>query len=397
MKATTPAVLCFLLLAGPASAATSESKNPTSPAVTMPAAEDAFEASLVKPPADPEALAGYAILLANKAYAAPDPAAARQLRKRAHEFATAAQQGGSKHVLIPLLLREILPDGSQVPPQLSANPKVNDLLRDAEAKFARHDLDGALEGYQQALREDPHCAAALVFGGDVHFVRGEFPEAIQWFELAIGVDPWNEPAHRYRADALMRLGRIDEAGMGYVDAFLTRPFADLPTRALNSWLNRKHLRLSRPQASFLGGGIHFEKQEVQLVVDEKRQNVLSVAYLVGRAGYISQHKLSPPEYRRSLAEEMVGFDCMLEVAEGMRQEGKDSPDLAPYLPEIDRLLAIKRRGMIECYLFLDQPNEEVLKDYREYWQGHRGLLRDYVRQFWLNLPDSSPVATAPGR
>ncbi len=80
-------------------------------------------------------------------------------------------------------------------------------MQQAEADFARGDLDKAREGYMRAYLLDPKQYYAALFMGDAYFKQHQPVFAGEWFSNAIKIDPNIETAYRYWGDALLGAGQ----------------------------------------------------------------------------------------------------------------------------------------------------------------------------------------------
>lgn len=75
--------------------------------------------------------------------------------------------------------------------------------------------DEATREYQEALRIDPKCAAALVGMGSVSYFQGKYGEAVRYFSDVLEKDPGSLGAYFARGDSFFRLGRLEEAKKDY--------------------------------------------------------------------------------------------------------------------------------------------------------------------------------------
>lgn len=340
---------------------------------------------MLQTPVNFEALANHALFLRQKAYSEIDPVKAQAIRKRARHFGSAAIVGGSENLLVPLLLSEIREDGSVVEAVHSSDGKVHQLIAEGEQKFSRGDMDGALHAYQEALKLDPNSYRAALFAGDVYFTQHDYAAALPWFERAIAIAPDEETAYRYRADALTRLRRHDEAGFDYVNAFISAPFAQIPTAALNSWIGARKLTLKRTDSSYLAGSISVDNGKIALNYDPSAGGALSLAYLIARANYATSQNIDGKNYRQTLAEEIAGLGLLLKMNAESKQNAAEMPELKANAAGLARLEEIERDGLLEAFVLLDRPSADLMKDYSDYRAQHRDHLVRYIRKYWLGL------------
>ncbi|MDB6128156.1 MAG: hypothetical protein JWM35_2052, partial [Verrucomicrobia bacterium] len=219
----------------------------------------------------------------------------------------------------------------------------------------------------------------------VYFSKEDFPAALEWFDRAIAVEPNSETAHRYRADALMRLKRIDEAGNGYVNAFVAAPFAPVPTEALNSWVKKRNLTLHRTNSSFIAGRIRIVNGAPNIVIDGNQINAPSMAYLLGRTAYLTKHKISAAHYQNSLAEEAAGIRSAVQTMTEVSGRTRTDQKLEPFAKEMDAITRLDRDGLLEAFILLDRPTTSIMDSYPGYRESHRDELVRYIRKVWLRL------------
>jgi hypothetical protein len=78
--------------------------------------------------------------------------------------------------------------------------------------------------------------------------------------------------------------------------------------------------------------------------------------------------------RHSLAEEVAAFTMVLNVY-GEVTEKKKPKEVDP---QIAKLLELRDRGFLECYILLNRADVGIAQDYAAYREAHRNTLRDYV-------------------
>jgi len=80
----------------------------------------------------------------------------------------------------------------------------------ASALYQGNDPNGAIAALKQALRVNPTYVPALFSLGGIEFNARHFPEARQYLEQAVKIDPDMLPAHERLALVLQEMG--DQAG-----------------------------------------------------------------------------------------------------------------------------------------------------------------------------------------
>src|ERR1043165_3163695 len=116
---------------------------------------------------------------------------------------------------------KLSPDGGD-DVKLTTKKEAEDAMREGEAAFSKNDFPKALEMYQLALVLDPNLYEAAVFIGDVYYATADQKKAGEWFARAAAMNPDRETAYRYWGDALMKQGRVTEAGDKFVESYLAQ-------------------------------------------------------------------------------------------------------------------------------------------------------------------------------
>jgi tetratricopeptide (TPR) repeat protein len=117
------------------------------------------------------------------------------------------------------------------------------LLADAYLQKARETGDPswypkAETLFAQALDEEPNDADALAGMGTLDLARHRFADALTWGERAREANPWHAPTRGVIVDALVELGRYDEAVIAAQEMVDLRP--DLASYARVSYLRELH-------------------------------------------------------------------------------------------------------------------------------------------------------------
>jgi tetratricopeptide (TPR) repeat protein len=181
------------------------------------------------------AVLGYAQTLTN-------PELKKKSRARARTILLQAQALGDQSDLLRTLLRDLPEDGSFA--AYSDKKEVDEAMQQAEADFARGDLEKARQAYMRAYLLDPSNYYSALFIGDTYFQQKQAAFAAEWFLQATRIDPNKETAFRYWGDALLAAGRLDEARSKYIEAIIADPYNQTSWNGLRNWLNRSKSNLT---------------------------------------------------------------------------------------------------------------------------------------------------------
>lgn len=330
---------------------------------------------------------GYTIYL--QACAESDPATATALRRKAWELGAKAERLKSDSVLLPSLLALTDANGTDLQASYSPKPAVNDLIKRAEAAFAKGQMDEALSDYQAALAIDPLAYNAAVFSGDVYFSRNDYGHAIEWFAKAVTINPDLELAHRYWGDALMKQGRTDEALVRYIDAVIAEPYNRISRTMLSRFVQTQKLTPPKREMRLPPMKVALENGQVSVAWDEK-SGPLGMAYATARAKWLvdDRGKYFPKDAkpRHSLPEEVYALETFITVAGELAPKNPDQVE--PWLATLDTLKTLKAEGLLSAFVLLDRADGEIVRDYAAYRMEHRAELARYISVMWLGIGKS---------
>ena len=146
----------------------------------------------------------------------------KKARIRARSILLKAQALGDNSDFLQTLLRQLPEDGSFS--AFSDKKDVDEAMQQAEADFARGDLEKARQGYMRAHLLDPQQYYAALFIGDTFFKQHQLAFAGEWFAQASKVNPNIETAYRYWGDALLGEGKLADARSKYIEAVIADPY-----------------------------------------------------------------------------------------------------------------------------------------------------------------------------
>lgn len=284
----------------------------------------------------------------------PDPELRRKARVRARTILLKAKELGDNSNLLQTLLAMVPEDGGEV--AFSGRQEVNDAMQQAEADFARGDLDKAREGYLRALLLDPNLYEAALFTGDAFFKQQQPGFAGAWFDRAIQIDPNRETAYRYWGDSLISEGKMDEARSKFIEAVIADPYNQTAWMGLSQWADRNGVKLTflrlrdKSSVSVNGDKTNITIDPSSLGKDDPSTSAWLI-YGMDRALWQREKfkKEFPGEtqYRHTLREEADCLHSMVGVlSETSSKNGKRVMD-----PELSTLLQIDKAGASRAVCF----------------------------------------------
>ena len=319
----------------------------------------------------------YAVALYSMSATLTDVPAAQQMRLQAKAAFNRSRELGNTSALAALA--DAIPaDGSQ--PPLSRNPEAQAAMASGEAAFGRGDFTEAITYYQKALSIDPTNYNATLFVGDCYFRLKNVEGAADWFARAVALNPHAETAYRYWGDLLMRAGRGEEARSKFIDAFIAEPYSQAARTGLTQWAKMTGARLGRPAITPFSG---LPKTAEGLVIfdlktpPEDPMAAAWLAYATEKAHWNKEEFLkrfpNEPAYRHSLAEEIAAFGRLLAFADEQEAKGQPIKD-----PQVATIRGLRDKGLLEAYVLLHAPSAGISRDYPAYRAEHRDRLQAYM-------------------
>lgn len=316
----------------------------------------------------------------------PDAEQRKKARLRARKIALDAQKLGDNSPLL-LTALDVPEDGAETP--FSSRPEVDAAMKGAESDFARGDYDKAREGYLNALLLDPKNYAAALFIGDVFFKQHTQGSAGEWFARAVQIDPDKETAYRYWADALMELGKNDEARLKYIDAIVAEPYARRPWEGAKKWTDRNKTQVHFLKIRDKSETKVKDDKTINITIDnsvlEGKNDPATAAWLMygmNRALWqgdrFKKEFPNEPKYRRTLKEEADCLGGMLTVLKEQKEFKKHPDKVDPALLE---LMKIQEAGFMEPFVLLNRADNDIAQDYPAYRAANREKVRAYLDAF----------------
>jgi tetratricopeptide (TPR) repeat protein len=231
---------------------------------------------------------------------------------------------------------------------------------------------------------EPKLYEAALFIGDVYFKSAEQVKAGEWFARAIQINPDRETAYRYWGDALMKQGKVTEAGDKFVEAYIAEPYNRLARSGFVSWGDRVNLTLAHPRVEFPAAVNKKTDNQTTITLDpnmldkgDKDGSAAAwVLYSFTRASWVTSEfaKQYPDEktYRHSLKEEATAIRAALKSLE---KKGPTSDRSLQILQKLDK------DGLLEAYILLAMPDAGIASDFAAYRKTNTENLRRYVKQY----------------
>jgi len=288
--------------------------------------------------------------------------------------------------LCRVLLASLPEDGSEVP--FSNRKEVDAAMQRGEAAFANGEWDNAIKQYTLALDLDPKLYLAALDLGDTYFRLKEMDKAGQWFAKAIEINPNQETAYRYWGDALLSQGKMKEAREKFIQGLVAYPYKATSWGGLHNWVRRNNVKLKEVSIQLPAGPTVGADGHVNITVDAstlgKKDSPAGAAwmmYSMERALWRTEKfaKEYPEEksYRHSLKEEATALSMVASVFDESEHKKKSKVQD----PSLLLLSQLKSDGLIESYVLLIKPDNEIAHDYAAYQAAHRDDLIRFVDNY----------------
>lgn len=350
----------------------------------LPEAAELLEKVVAKYPRDMPAHEALGASLLSRGATQSDPEKKKADRLRARAELLRAKELGDNSDLCKVLLAGIPEDGSDT--TFSDNKEVEAAMGRGEAAFAKAEWEEAIKQYSRALELDPKLYLAAVNIGDTYFRLKNFAAAGEWFSRAIQIDPNQEVAYRYWADALMADGKMKDARAKFIQGLVAFPYTKTSWVGLNGWLSRNHLAYNKIQIKVPQGPTTDAKGGTVINIDatslgKNDGGEAWMVYAIERSLWKGEKfaKEFPDEktYRHSLKEEVDALSLVVTVfAENQQKKKVKDPD-----PSLAMLAKLKAEGMLEPYVLLIRPDNDIARDYFSYQAAHRDKLIEFVDKY----------------
>jgi tetratricopeptide (TPR) repeat protein len=316
-----------------------------------------------------------------------DPELKKKARIRARSILLKAKDLGDNSNLLRTLLAGLPEDGSAG--SFSDRKEVDEIMQAAEADFSRGDLDKARQGYIHALLLDPNLYTAALFIGDTYFKQKQPGSAGEWFSRAIQIDANREPAYRYWGDALVDMGKLDEARTKFINAVIAEPYNRNPWMGLGQWADHNHVKLTYLRLQDKSS-VKTDGNNTTITLDPSipgnKNDPTMAAWIVysGSRALWQKEKFkkefpNEPQYRRTLKEESDSLHTMVKVISELKSK-KDS-DNSTLDPSLAMLVKIDEAGLLDPFVLLNRADNGIAQDYPDYRAANRDKIYRYMDEF----------------
>jgi len=321
-------------------------------------------------------------LLAQASSSGLNPKQAQETEARGKSLLLEAQKHGDDSPLLITLLEKL---GNRDEPTMPAGPptQAEADFTQAETLFSSGKLLEALTFYKKALDENPQYYSAALYAGDSLFKMGNCPGAGIYYAKAIAINPDEEQAFRYWGDCLVKQRDASRAEEMYIKAVIAQPYQKTTRQSLKTFADDHHMMIAGPPIKLPARATAGKKPgDTNITIDPSltsQEMSLAMMYSMNSASWQGDKfkKEYPDEkqYRHSLKEELEGVQGMLAVAKELKTPADKLSTSTKLLMELDG------KGMLACWILLDDADNGIAMDYAEYRKDHRDLMAKYIAQY----------------
>lgn len=259
------------------------------------------------------------------------------------------------------------------------NPEVEKYLREGEAYFGRADYDAAFKSYEKAYKIDPKNYEAVLFMGDCFYAQKKYKEAESYFIKAIEINPDVETAYRFLGDAYFYQNKDQEALDKFLEAVLIEPYSRMTWDSLRKWAGKTNANYDLikivPPGSEEYGSIKINESLL------KAEDGTDKWKLYNETVKDLMANKSATDLEFTLSDEIKAWR---RVADAVRVDMKSGKIKYPDQSLIN-LLKLDDKNLIESYILLLRPQDSFLENYVSYRKENRQKMKQFIREFILNL------------
>ncbi len=260
----------------------------------------------------------------------------------------------------------------------------------AEKAFAEGRLKDAVELYQKVTVADPSFGKAYLHMGDCFFRNNQYREAMECYRMATAKTPLDAAAHRFGADALLKMGNGADARQWLMNSLLADPEYPMIWGDLSTLAEREGKSLER----------HHDLVPVQfLVLDVDKQSdddglleAVPPETTSAWREYLKQKRLwrleqfrkrFPNEkfYRTTVQEEL---DCLRALVTEWSRVRDSNPSLRN--DKLDFLRQLHLDEMLEAFVFLELYTEEYRAAFENWKRANEIAAHEYIERYLFGAP-----------
>ncbi len=267
------------------------------------------------------------------------------------------------------------------------------MIEEAESHFRTRRYPQALLSYQNIIDRYPDCCLAYAHLGDTYYVMRQFHKALEYFDKSIEINPLDHRVFFYKGDALMHLGRHDEAKAAYVHSLSLRPRYPFALAALRHWDKTLNIEvrtdLFRPRAI-----LKPEEGAVALYIDKEPHLALWLSYAATKAIWLGEpsHRekmTGNPTYCWSALEEMESLLNLVATYHSLRRDGKIPPD-----PRLDLLETVVEARDLYWFVHYEIAARMCPHITLTFTEEARQSLREFIAKYVVVAVRKEPVKKA---
>jgi hypothetical protein len=76
---------------------------------------------------------------------------------------------------------------------------------------------------------------------------------------------------------------------------------------------------------------------------------------------------------------------MIDLGDASAKNNTEQATLQKWKPVLEELKKLKREGLLEAYVLFERVDEDLAKDYANYYAAHRAELERYVWTYWCGF------------
>jgi tetratricopeptide (TPR) repeat protein len=305
------------------------------------------------------------------AKSATQPRVAEQLALEQDAYAELlrAKSLGDNSTYVVTLLEKMkqLFQPAEPSPGLSAAAQINQ----GRAAQAKGDYRLALQHYAAAAQADPRSYDAAVRAGEAAGYLKDTQGAGLWFNKAIAIDPRRDTAFREWGSMLLNANQFEAAKDRFISGIVAWPYALASWQGLQEWAEKTHAHLSSPR---INRPLVTERFDPSAFREDGTGRSAWIPYVMARLNY-----RNVPNYRHTLVEEVA---CLKQAAEAVKAAKIPA---AKVDPNLNALLVLYGDQMLEPWILLHGPDDDIVKDYPAYRDAHRDQISAYINKYDIQI------------